>query len=95
MFKFDKEYIAWICNDLQKIWQMFSDIVKKKKKKNSDIKTSKMPNNIKESKDLLSRNYWNKTKYICDCTIEKHKRKMCYLQKNDLWLQWLKSAKLF
>ena len=32
MFKFDKESIAWICNDLQKIWQTFSDIVKKKKK---------------------------------------------------------------
>ena len=40
-----------------------------------------MPKNIKESKDSLSWNYWNKTKYICDCTIEKHKRKMCYLQK--------------
>ena len=54
-----------------------------------------MPNNIEESKDLLSRNYWNKTKYICDYTIKKHKRKMCYLQKNDLWLLRLKSAKLF
>ena len=63
MFTFDKESIAWMCNDLQKIWQIFSDIVKKKKKK-LDIKTSKMPNNIKESKDLLSRNYWNKTKNI-------------------------------
>ena len=28
-----------------------------KKKKNSDIKTSKMLKNIKESKDSLSRNY--------------------------------------
>ena len=54
-----------------------------------------MLKNIKESKDSLSRNYWNKTKYICDYTIKKHKRKMCYLQKNDLWLLQLKSAKLF
>ena len=32
-------------------------ILLKKKIKNLDIKTFKMPKNIKESKDLLSRNY--------------------------------------
>ena len=34
-----------------------------------------MPKNIKESKDSLSKNYWNKTKYICDCIIEKRKER--------------------
>ena len=50
MFKFDKESIAWICNDLQKIWQTFSDIVKKKKKKNSDIKLPKCQTILKNQK---------------------------------------------
>ena len=35
----------------------------KKKFKNSDIKTSERPKNIKESDDSLLGNYWNKTKY--------------------------------
>ena len=40
MFKFDEESIALICNDLQKSFQTFSDIVKKKKKK---IQIEKLP----------------------------------------------------
>ena len=39
-------------------------ILQKKLLKNSDIKTSERPKNIKESDDWLLRNYWNKTKYI-------------------------------
>ena len=33
-------------------------------KNNSNVKTFEKPKNIKESDDLLFRNYWNKTKYI-------------------------------
>ena len=78
MFKFDKE----AC--LQKICQTFSNIAKQNWKfKYKNFQNAK---NIKESKDSLSRNYWNKTKYICDYTIKKYKRKICYLQKNDPWL---------
>ena len=43
--------------------------------KNSNIKTSERPKNIKESNDLLLRNYWNKTKYIW-LKIEKYKKKI-------------------
>ena len=39
-------------------------ILQKKLVKNSNIKTSKKPKNIKELNDSLLRNYWNKTKYI-------------------------------
>ena len=45
-----------MCNDLQKICQIISDIAKKKLK-NSDIKTSERLKNIKESNDSLLRNY--------------------------------------
>ena len=48
MFKFDKEA------GLQEICP---NIAKKKNFENSDIKTFKMPKNIKESKDALSRDY--------------------------------------
>ena len=56
MFKFDEESIALICNDLQKSFYTFSDIVKKKKKK-FRYKNFQITKNIKESKDSLSRNY--------------------------------------
>ena len=48
------------------VCQIVSDIAKKKKKrlKNSDIKTFERPKNIKELDDSLLRNYWNKTKYV-------------------------------
>ena len=47
MFKFDKEAgLQEICPNIAK-----------KKIENSDIKTFKMPKNIKESKDALSRDY--------------------------------------
>ena len=49
MFKFDKEAgLQEICPNIAQ---------KKKKIENSDIKTFKMPKNIKESKDALSRDY--------------------------------------
>ena len=38
MLQFDKEAITWMCNDLQKICQIVSDIVKKKKKKKKPSK---------------------------------------------------------
>ena len=50
MFKFDKEAgLQEICPNIAK--------KKKTKIENSDIKTFKMPKNIKESKDALSRDY--------------------------------------
>ena len=50
----------------KKFVKQFQNIAKKKKKKlkNSDIKTSERSKNIKELDDLLLRNYWSKTKYI-------------------------------
>ena len=53
-----------MCNDLQKICQTILDIEKKKKLKNSYIKTFERPKKIKESDNSLLKNYWNKTKYI-------------------------------
>ena len=46
-------------NGLQKICHTISNTAKKKKKKlkNSDIKTFEIPKNIKESNDSLLRNY--------------------------------------
>ena len=63
MLQFDEEVIVWTCDGLQKICQTVSKYCKKKLK-NSDIKTSERQKKIKESDDLLLRNYWNKTKYI-------------------------------
>ena len=66
VLQFDEEVIAWTCNNLQKICQTVSNTAKKKKKKlkNSNIKASKRPKNIKESDDSLFRNYWNIYIYI-------------------------------
>ena len=45
--------------------RLFQILQKKKKRlKNSDIKTFERPKNIKELDDSLLRNYWNKTKYV-------------------------------
>ena len=63
MLQFEEEVIPWMCNSLQKICQTISNNAKKQLK-NSNIKTSERPKNIKEWDDSLLRNYWNKTKYI-------------------------------
>ena len=42
---------------------------------------------IKKSKDSEFTNYRQKKKEVlCDYTIEKYKKKMCYPQKNNSWL---------
>ena len=33
--------------------------------------------------------------YVCDNTTEEYKRRMCYTQNNNSWLQSLKFAKQF
>ena len=38
-----------------------------------------MPKNIKKSKDLLSRNYWNKTKYIYVTAQLRNIREKCVI----------------
>ena len=43
-----------------------------------------MPKNIKESENLLFRNYWNKTKCIYNYIIEKYKKKIGYLKKKNI-----------
>ena len=40
-----------------------------------------MPKNIKESKNSFFRNYWNKTKYMYNYTVEKYKKKIGYVKK--------------
>ena len=56
MFKFDKKKRLLLeCALTYKKFARCFQILQKIK--NSDIKTSKMPKNIKESKYLLSRNY--------------------------------------
>ena len=45
-----------------------------------------MSTNIKESEDLLFKNYWNQIKCVYNYTIDKYKKKIGYLIKNNSWL---------
>ena len=85
MLQFDEEGITWTCNDLQKICQTISDTVKN----NLKIQILKL---LKDQKILKNQ--------MIHCleiikTIEKYKKKMSYIQKNNSWLWLLKGIKRF
>ena len=79
-------------NGLQKICQIVSNTAKKKKKK----KKNKILKIIKDQKILKNCLKIIETKQnIYDKTIEKYKRNMSYIQKNNPWLSLLKGIKRF
>ena len=77
MLQFDEEEIAWTCNGLQKFVRQFQIL---QEKKNSKIQILKL---LKDKKILK-----NKMIHYLEIieTIEKYKRKMNYIQKNNPWL---------
>ena len=54
------------------------------------LKNSKRYKLKKKSKNLEITNSMPKKKVLCDYTIGKYKKKMCYRQKKNSWIKLLK-----
>ena len=72
--------------------QLTNSVIAKNEPKNSNVKTFKMPKKLKNL-NILSQKIIETKQNIYVYVITQ--RKMSYLQKNNLWIQLLKSVRQF
>ena len=74
--------------------QLTGSVIAKNEPKNSNVKTFKKPKKLKNL-NIQSLKIIETKQNMCDYTTKKIQRKMSYLQKNNLWIQLLKSVRQF